>query len=206
MLAEAIPSALGAAIYPPALLFVAYLLARKHVMVFLGGAVAVTLGVGFAVVYLLRNVVVGSPRHRSISPWIDLGLGVLLILVAVVVHRRPPRGPQKARQRRELGLVSLFVIGLVMYSPSPLYLASLHAIAEGHAGAAATASSVVLVAAIYMSMAEIPILAHAIRPEATLRWTGSANAWLSRHGRALICLAAGAFGIYLTVSAVVHLT
>ena len=100
MLEEAIPSALGAAIYPPALLFVAFLLARpqprKRALMFLSGAMAVTLGVGFAVVVLLRRVVVENPWHRSISPWIDLGLGVLLILFAVVVSLRPPRGPRRS--------------------------------------------------------------------------------------------------------------
>jgi len=206
---EAIPSALGAAIYPPALLFVAFLLARpqprKRALAFLSGAIAVTLGVGFAVVVLLRRLVVERSWHRSVSPWIDLGLGVLLILFAVVVALRPPRGPKKPRERRELGLVSLFAIGLVMYSPSPLYLASLHAIAEGHAGAGATALSVVLVAAIYMLMAEIPVIAHALRPEATLRTVSAINDWLSRHGAALLCLAAAVFGTYLVISAVVHL-
>ena len=208
MLEEAIPSALGAAIYPPALLFVAFLLARpqprKRALVFLGGAMAVTLGVGVAVVVLLRRVVVETPRHRSISPWIDLGLGLLLILFAVVISR-PPRGPKKSRRRRELGLLSLFTIGLVMYSPSPLYLASLHAIAKGHTGATATALSIVLVAAIYMLMAEIPVVAHAVRPEATLRTVTAINDWLSRHGRALICVAAAVFGTYLVISALVHL-
>ena len=182
MLEEAIPSALGAAIYPPALLFVAFLLARpqprKRALVFLGGAMAVTLGVGVAVVVLLRRVVVETPRHRSISPWIDLGLGLLLILFAVVISLRPPRGPKKSRRRRELGLLSLFAIGLVMYSPSPLYLASLHAITEGHAGAAATALSIVLVAVIYMLMAEDPGRRPALRPEATLRTVTAINDWL----------------------------
>jgi threonine/homoserine/homoserine lactone efflux protein len=209
MLEEAIPSALGAAIYPPALLFVAFLLARpqprKRALMFLSGAMAVTLGVGVAVVVLLRGVVVENPWHRSISPWIDLVLGLLLILFAVVVALRPPRGPKKTRRRRELGLLSLFTIGLVMYSPSPLYLASLHAIAKGHAGATATALSIVLVAAIYMLMAEVPVVAHVIWPEATLRTVTAINDWLSRHGRALICVAAAVFGTYLVISAVVHL-
>ena len=210
MLAEAIPPALGAAIYPPALLFIAFLLARpqprKHALIFLAGAVVITLGVGFAVVLLLENTGVESPRHRTVSPWVDLGLGVLLILFAVVVHRRPPRGPKESRQRRELGLLGLFTIGLVMYSPSPFYLASLHAVAKGHAGAVATALSVVLVAAIYMLMVEIPVVAHALWPEATLRRVSAVNAWLSRHGRALICIAAAAFGVYLVITATVRLT
>ncbi|WP_433505525.1 GAP family protein [Pseudonocardia halophobica] len=147
-----------------------------------------------------------SRQHRTIPPWIDLGLGALLILFAVLVYRRPPRGPNASRQRRDLGLLGLFAIGLLMYSPSPFYLASLHAIAKGQAGAVATALGVVLVAAIYMLMIEIPIVAYAIRPEATVRGVSAVNAWLSRHGRTLVCLAAAAIGVYLVVSATVRLT
>lgn len=208
MFAEAIPSALGAAIYPPALLFMAFLLVRpqprRRSLVFLAGAVLITLAVGFAVVLLLQGSGVESPQHRTVPPWIDLGLGVVLIAFAVVVARRPPRGP-KATTRRELGLLGLFAVGVVMYTPSPLYLASLHAVAKAHASLAATVVGVVVVAATYLLVIEIPIIAHAIRPEATVRGVTAVNAWLSRHGRLLIVAAAGAFGVYLVVSAVVHL-
>jgi hypothetical protein len=209
MLAVAIPAALGGAIYPQALLFVAFLLTRsdprKHALVFLAGGALIALGVGFAAVLVLQGTGLENAQHRTIPPWIDLGLGVLLILFAVVVYVRPPHRPGKSRQRRELGLVSVFAIGVFMYSPSPFYLASLHAIAEGHPGAVATALSVVLVAAIYLLMAEIPIAAHAIWPEATLRGVGTVNGWLSRHGRTLLCVAAAGFGLYLVGAAVAHL-
>lgn len=209
MLSEALPSALGAAIYPPALLFMAFLLVRpqprKRALIVLAGAAVITLSVGFAVVLLLQNSGAQSPAHRPVSPWIDVGLGALLILFAVVVYRRPPRGPKEARERRDLGLLGLFAVGLFLYAPSPFYLASLHAIAKGHAGVAGTVLGVILVAAIYMLMIEIPIIAHAIRPEATIRGVTAVNTWLSRHGRTLICAAAGAFGVYLLVAGIVRL-
>lgn len=211
MFAEAIPPALGAAIYPPALLFIAFLLVdpqqpRRRVLIFLAGAVVITLGVGFAAVLVLQHTGVENRQHRSVPPWIDLGLGVLLIAFAMVVHLRPPRGPKATKQRRELGLVALFGIGVLMYSPSPFYLASLHAIAKGQAGAVATVLGVFLVAAIYMLMIEIPVLAHAVWPEATVRSVTVVNGWLARHGRTLITIAAAGFGAYLVISAGLHLT
>jgi hypothetical protein len=209
MLAQAVPPALAAAIYPQALLFVAFVLGHPHprqrALVFLAGAAVVTLGVGFAVVLLLQHTGVEGPRHPTVAPWIDLALGVVLLLVAVVVRFRPPRRAKKRERHRELGVLGLFAIGLVMYSPSPFYLASLHAIAKGHAGAAATVVGVVLVAVLFMLMAEVPIAAHALWPEATIRTVRGVNTWLSRHGRTLISVAAAAIGGYLVVSAVVHL-
>jgi hypothetical protein len=210
MLLQAVPPALAASIYPQALLFVAFILGRpqprKHALVFLAGAAVITLGVGFAVVLLLQRTAVESPRHPTVPPWIDLGIGVALLVVAAVVYLRPPRRTEKTRQRHELGILAVFGIGLVMYTPSPFYLASLHAIAQGHAGTVATIGSVVLVAVLFMLIVEVPIAAHALWPETTIRRVHGTNQWLSRHGRTLICLAATVLGGYLVVTAIAHLT
>src|SRR3954470_23637498 len=99
MLGEAVPAALGAALYPPGLLFVAFLLAnpqpRKRALVFLAGAVIATLGFGFALVFVLQGTgIERGPRHRTVPPWIDLAIGLLLLAAAVYVWFRPPRGPK----------------------------------------------------------------------------------------------------------------
>jgi len=210
MLTEAIPAAFGAALYPPGLLFVAFLLVnpqpRKSALIFIAGAVVATLGFGFALVFILQGTgVERSPQHRTVPAWVDLGIGILLLGSALYVWFRPPRGPKAAKERRELGLLGLLVIGLLMYTPSPLYLAALHAIAKAHEAVIYTILSVVLVAVIYMLVIEIPVVAHAIWPEATLRVVTAINAWLGRYGRTIVVLAAGAFGLYLVISASVHL-
>jgi threonine/homoserine/homoserine lactone efflux protein len=210
MLSEAIPAAFGAALYPPGLLFVAFLLVnpqpRKRALVFIAGAVIATLGIGFALVFILQGTgVERSPHHRTVPAWIDLAIGILLLGSAIYVWFRPPRGPKAAKERRELGLIGLLVIGLLMYTPSPLYLAALHSIAKAHESVVFTILSVVLVAAIYMLVIEIPVVAHAIWPEPTIRVVTGVNAWLGRYGRTIVVLAAGAFGLYLVISASVHL-
>ena len=173
MLTEAVPAALAASLYPPGLLFVSFLLAnarpRQRALVFIAGAAIATLGFGFALVFVFQSTDLERGPHRTVPSWIDLGIGVLLLASAVYVWFRPPRGPKAAEQRKELGLIELLVIGLVMYTPSPLYLAALHSIAKAHAGIVVTVLSVVLVAAVYMLIVEIPVVAHAVRPDATLR-------------------------------------
>jgi hypothetical protein len=209
MLTEAVPAALAAALYPPALLFVAFLLAnpqpRKRAVVFLAGAVIATLSFGFVVVFVLQGTGVERGPHRTVPPWIDLGIGILLVAAAVYVWFRPPKGPKAAKQRRELGLIGLLAIGLAMYSPSPLYLAALHPIAKAHASVLVSILSVVLVAAIYMLIIEVPVVAHTVWPEATLRVVTAVNGWLGRYGRTIVVLAAGAFGVYLVIHAIVQL-
>lgn len=194
--------AIVAALYPPALLFVAYLMAnphpRKRTLVVLAGAVLATLAVGFTVVLILQATGPRSRGHRTVSPWIDVVLGGLMVLFAVVVARRPPRGPKAATdQRRQLGLLGLFLVGCFMYSPTPLYLTSLRMIAETSTSTVGTVLSVVLVAGIYMSLLEVPIVLHALRPEPTVRWTSATNTWLAEHGRTVVVIVAGGFGVYL---------
>ncbi len=209
MLSEAVPAAFGAAIYPPALLFMAFLLVnpqpRKRALIFLAGAVLITLGFGFLSVLVLQASGAESRKHRTVPPWIDLSIGIVLVAFALVVYFRPPRGPKAAKQRRELGVVGLLSIGLLMYTPSPLYLASLHAIAKAHTSLLVTVLSIILVAVIYMLLIEIPIVAHAIWPDTTIRWVTAVNAWLARHGRTIIIIVAAGFGIYLITSGIVHL-
>ena len=52
---------------------------------------------------------------------------------------------------------------------------------------------------------EIPVVAHAVAPEPTIRVVTAVNGWLSRYGRTIVVLAAGAFGVYLVISGIVHL-
>ncbi|WP_158605514.1 GAP family protein [Amycolatopsis panacis] len=209
MLSEAVPAALGAAIYPPALLFIAFLLVhprpRRRALIFLSGAVLITLGFGFVFVLVLQGTGAESPKHRTVPAWIDLAIGVLLIAFALVIHFRPPRGPKVAKQRRELGLIGVLGVGVLMYTPAPLYLSSLHSIAKAHASLLVTVLSIILVAAIYMLLIEIPIIAHAIWPDATVRGVTAVNTWLAKHGRTLIVIVAAGFGAYLIGSGIAHL-
>lgn len=210
MTAEAVPAAFGASVYPPALLFVAFLLAgprpRQRSLVFIAGAVIATLGFGFLLVFVLQGTgVERDPHHWTVPNWVDLVVGILLLGFALVAWFRPPRGPKSTKQRRQLGLLGLLAIGFLMYTPSPLYLASLHSIAKAHTNLLATVLSILLVAAIYMLIIEIPVITHAVWPEQTIRWVTTVNTWLARYGRTIIVVAAGAVGVYLVISSLVKL-
>lgn len=209
MFSEAIPAAFGAAISPPALVFIALLLTnprpRPRALIFLAGAAVIALISGFFVVLVLRGSGVESTKHRTVPAWIDLSLGILLVIFAVVVYFREPRGPKTEKQRRELGLIGLLGIGMLMYTPSPLYLASLHAIVKGHSSLLVTVLTILLVVAIYLLLIEIPIIAHAIWPDGTINGVTAVNTWLAKHGRTIIIIVAGGFGIYLISSGIAHL-
>jgi hypothetical protein len=221
MLLEAVLTALVAGFTPWTLLVVATLLARddpmRRALVFLASATAVTLLVGFLVVETLgATTVENRHRHHSLSPAIDLGLGLAILLSVPLLarratanpfKRRKPRRPrrQRSRSEREAGLLAAVALGAFAGSPSPLYLASLHSITKGRPDAAVGTFEVLLIAALVLLMAEVPIVLYALAPERTTQLLETANAWLARNGRVLVILGATAAGCYFTVNGLVHL-
>jgi hypothetical protein len=225
MLWEALPTALVAAFAPPTLLIVAGVLARerpmRNALVLVGTAAAVTLVIGFVVVETLGSTdLEDRHRHPSASPAIDLGLGLAILLsVPYLAHRmaaRPrtsgekPRGwfkrhKPRSRRREGAGLLAVVGLGVVVGSPSPLYLASLHSITKGRPDAAVGVLEVLLIGAIVLLMAEVPIILFALEPDRARAVLKNANTWLARHGRVLVIVGASGVGCYFTISGLVHL-
>lgn len=210
MLWEAIPSALAAAFSPSTLLIVAGLLGMAHPLrnatVFLITAATVTLTVGFVVVEVLKGTSVeDSAKHPTVPPAIDLIIGLVILAFGVFVARRPHRSPKQRPDQREMRLLVVVGLGLLLGSPSPLYLASLHAIAKGNPSGAAVVFDVILLAAIVLLMAELPIVYYRIAPERATAALRAVNDWLARNGRVIGLSAAGVVGTYFVISGIVGL-
>lgn len=210
MLWEAIPTALAASFSPSTLLIVAGLLGlprpMRNASAFLVSAAAVTLGAGFAVVEVLKGTGVDDRhKHRTVPPALDLVLGLAILAFAIIVARRPPRGPKQKPDQREMRLLVIVGLGLLIGSPSPLYLASLHSIAKGNPGHAAVLFDVFVLAAIVLLMAELPVVFYLFAPGRTTAILKGVNGWLARHGRVIALTVAGIVGTYFVISGVVHL-
>ena len=209
MLWQALPTALVAAFSPWTLLIVAELLGRERpvrlALAFLAAAAFTTLAIGFAVVLALGGSGIDNSRkHRTVPPALDVAVGLLVLAGALFVARRPARESTEAR-RREAGLLAVILLGLAVGAPSPTYLASLHSIAKGNPGAASATVDVVVVAALVLLLAELPIVMYLLAPERCTSILEASNAWLSRHGRVIAVTAACAVGCYFVVNGVVHL-
>lgn len=205
---DAVPPAVVASFSPTTLLIVAGLLSRDRPLrlafSFLIAAGVVTVGVGFAVVgALAASGWENKRRNPTGSPTLDVILGAAALLFAVMVSRRAPR---EAKVRRgETRLATAVILGLAMGSPSPLYLLSLHTVAQSHASSAARYLFVVLLAAVVLLMAEVPILTYITAPTGTAARLAAANDWLARHGRAVFVLAAAAIGCYFVLKGITGL-
>ena len=210
MLWEAIPSAFAAAFSPSTLLIVAGLLAMAHPMrnatVFLATAASVTVAVGITVVEVLKGTgAENSHQHPTAPPAIDLVIGLVILAFGFFLARRPPRTPKKKPEQREMRLLVIVGLGLLLGSPSPLYLAALHSTAKGHPDTATAVLEVILLAAIVLLMAELPIAVYLFAPERAASALKSTNDWLARNGRVLSLSAAGIVGTYFVVHGIVQL-
>jgi hypothetical protein len=228
MLSEAVVTALVAGFSPWTLLIVAGLLGRerplRYALVFLASAAVMALLVGFLVVEALGSTdLENRQRHHSVSPAIDLVLGVAILVFTPILLRHPPHLPRalqerrrsrqerkeqdkREKERREAAeLLAVALLGVFAGAPSPLYLAALHSITKGQPGSAAGGLEVLLIAALYMLLAEVPIALFVLAPERTTALLERANAWLGRNGRTVGIVAAIGVGCYFTVSGIVHL-
>jgi hypothetical protein len=207
---EAIPSALAASFSPTTLLMVTGLLALSrpilHATVFLGSAAVVTVGVGLLVVFGLQGLGLdGTREHPTAPPVLDLVLGLLILASAAYVARRPRHAPKQKPEARDMRLLVVVGLGLFTGSPSPLYLASLHSLAKGHPGPAASVVYVLLLAAIVQLMAELPLVLYLAQPDRAVAALNTMNAWLARHGRTVALTAAVVVGTYFVINGIVRL-
>jgi len=200
MLAEAAALALAGSIYPLAALIVIGFLTRpggrRPALVFLGGAAVAVTAVALVELWLLATLDLTENRSRAPSGWLFVGLGLALVVIAVVLIRR--RGnADKPTAPREPGLLAAFLLGAVMYLPGPMYIAAVKTVADAGAGAALTAAGVVVCVVSVLVLTEGPIVFQFVAPHRSERALAAYGTFVSKHGRDALLAAALLVGGYL---------
>jgi hypothetical protein len=125
------------------------------VTVFLAGAAICTLAIGFAVAFALHGAGRGNQSQQPPRYGLRLGIGVLFVIGAVVLARRPPK-PKKEKESRVTraarrgGLIAALIAGIILYLPSPSYLSALQVVGSTKLSTTATIAWVVIVVAILL--------------------------------------------------------
>jgi hypothetical protein len=210
---QAIPLALLASLYPlgiaAVLVFTEAVRPRPKEGVFVIGAAACTLAVGFVVAFALHGAGLGQSSQQSDQYWLRLATGVFFILAAVVVARRRPRphtGPSRvSRAASQGGLLAVFVVGMALYLPSPFYLSALQVVATTKMSTAAMALWVVIVVALVLITIEVPVLLYLLAPGWTVPRLQAVNGWLTRNGRTLAVAVLGLIGLWELLDGLVGL-
>jgi arginine exporter protein ArgO len=211
---QAVPLALAASLYPlgiaALLLLTEAARARSKVAVFLAGAVACTLPIGFLVVFALHGIGLDQDSKRSASYGLRLAIGVVLLVAALVIARWSPKPHNKPsrviRLAREGGLIGVLVAAIALYVlPSPVYLAALEVVGSTKLDTAARAGWVLIVVALVLITVEVPVLLFLLAPGLTVPRLRALDAWLGRNARTLLAMVLAVIGVWEVIDGLVGL-
>ncbi len=198
MIIQAAGLALLASLSPTALLIAAVYLGSARPKVtgafYLAGAVAMSLIMGVVLLAVLRSTNLNRPAQHEPRYGLRLGLGILLLVAAVLVARRKPRPPDPAMPQRGIvskliadpGPLTAFVAGLLVFAPGATFLAALQVIATSQADVEQTAVALIVVVVINVLFVWLPIVLYLVAPAATTRYLTAFNGRLRAHSKTII--------------------
>lgn len=211
-LPQALPLALSAAVYPPALLVLLLFMSTAHprplVLAYFGGAALLTLGAGLIGLELLRGAGLTKADSRSASGWVFVVAGLLLLVLAWWAWRRRAAREGVTAEARSGGRIAdwsqraltsrrwAFALGLAMFLPSPLYLLAIKDISDSGDTTASQLLAVVICAIGVLLFVEVPLAALYLRPAAVETSLARADRWLTRNGWTLVAVLALLGAIY----------
>jgi cytochrome c biogenesis protein CcdA len=213
MPASAIGLALLSGLWPVGLaVMVAYLnrpLLRYAVAYLLGAATAE--GVSTVVVLAGLSALGATPSNRSRSGWAAIVIGLLMMLFAFWIWTRPPRPPKvkdvpAEDEERGRKVLVAYGLGLVMWLPSPTYLAALKQISDVEASAGETALYGVIAVLCVLWILELPLAARLLLPRPTKRHLGEVDEWVRAHAQVVLAALTLVCGVILTVSGIARVT
>jgi hypothetical protein len=215
MPSQALALALAASIYPPAVAAVIALgrgpQVRSRVFAFVLAAAIVTYASGTLMLFVLTDLGAAGPGHQTPSAALDLALGVLLIALAIRLHRKQrdpakPNGSSKIERHLQSRRLA-FVLGVTLYVlPSPIYIGAVKAIVDAKLSTGSELLALAATVAVMLWMIELPMLMLFLVPHRASIALERINVWFTQHGRLLAVLACIGVGTYLLVKGLVDLT
>jgi hypothetical protein len=198
----------------------------KLMLGYLCGALMTSLALGLIIVFELSGSSTAKTTQHSVSPAVDIGLGVLAVVIAYVLYSgrdEPLRERRRARKaakeaakgekrpprwQRELSKGSAritFVIGAIFTLPGASYLAGLHSIHKLNYSTAVTVLVVIGFNIVMLWLLEVPLLSFLIAPEETPERIDRAKAWVSRHAHTFGVRGSALVGVLLIIKGIVGL-
>jgi len=216
--AELVPLAIASAFWPVLLVVVLVALRAPHparlLASFLAAALLTTVTVGLVVIYALQDTALVTTSRDSFDPAVQIAVGSIAIVVALVLRRRTSGAPaeqgpapESTRIERMLdrGAPLAFVAGIVLnVFPGVLPFVALKNIAELDEGVATTIALLLGFYVIMFALIEVPLVGYLFAPAWTEQATRRFNAWLRANGSRLAVGALGIAGVFLVVSGIVN--
>jgi membrane protein implicated in regulation of membrane protease activity len=194
---------------------------KRLLLGFLLGALLISLTTGFVIVFAVHHSSATSTAQNSLSPSMDIALGLIALLVAYVLHgghderlkrrrKKKDEGAEKSPSKVEqlLGRGSArvtFAVGVVLTLPGVAYLAALRDLDEMNYGTVPKILVILGFNVMLLLLLEIPLLGYALAPERTVVEVQRFRAWLSRSGRRIAIIGAAGIGAFLLARGVIEL-
>ena len=186
---------------------------------YLLGAYLTSITLGLVIVFSLSSSSAAGTTQNTISPAVDITLGVILLAVAFALgsgrweqrkERKRARDAEKPdkpppRWQRELSKGSprtTFAIGALLTLPGGSYLAGLDHIHKLGSSTPVTVLLVIGFNVVMMWLLEVPLAAFIVAPDWTPRAIDRVKAWVGRHAHTFAVRGSAAIGILLVIKGV----
>jgi hypothetical protein len=207
-----------AALSPAAVLVSAVFLGsaepRRTVLIYLAGAIAVTVIMAVIVLAVLHTGHLQSRHERQPRYGLRLGLGAVMLLAGLWLRRRGPRPPNPDRRSKGFldrllarpGGRTAFLVGLLVYSPSLTFIAAVQVIATAKASTVDDVLAIAVVVIITVALVWLPLITYLLAPDRTTGTLSRFNGWLRANGFRVTVLALAVGGAALMLDGILGLT
>jgi hypothetical protein len=194
---------------------------KRLLLGYLLGALTTGITIGLLIINWLGRSGVVSTTKRTVDPALDLLIGLLLLVVAIVVgtgswgrHRdrrkqeasdEPDKVPRWRATINRGTARSTFVIGLLLSFPGASYLAALTSIYKQDLDQAAIVLTVISVNLIMLVLLEVPLIGYALAPERTPVAVARAKGWIGRNAQRAIVGCSSVLGAVLVLRGLIGL-
>jgi Sap, sulfolipid-1-addressing protein len=195
---------------------------KRLLLGYLAGALLTSLTIGFLIVFVVHDSSGTSTARSTVSPSIDIAFGVILLLVAYVLHgghdqrlkeqRRQRRrakdggeepaekGPSKVEQLLGRGSARItFALGVALTLPGISYLAALHDLQELGYGTVGEILVILGFNVMLLILLIVPLVGFFVAPERTVVEVQRFRSWLTRSGRRMAIEGAAVLGALLVI-------
>ena len=188
---------------------------------YLLGAYTTSITVGLAIEYWLHNSGVVSTTKKTISPALDIALGLLALLVAVVIgtgrlaranqkrknkHADKPKKTPRWQQTLSKGSArDTFVIGVLLSFPGASYLAALTELDKQNLAAAEVVLTLVAITLIMLILLEIPLISYTVAPVWTPIAIDRFKGWFADNAARVAVIGATVIGVALILRGTITL-
>jgi hypothetical protein len=193
---------------------------KKLMLGYLIGAYGMSITLGMVIVFAAKNSGVVSSGKRSISPGIDVALGVILILAGLLLRSdrdrrirerraekkqaKPKKTPRWQTVLTKGSFKVTVVIGALLTLPGASYLAALTGLAKLNYGTPLTIVIVILINLIMLALLEVPLICFAVAPDWTPGAIERVKGFFRSHGRRYLIAGLIGIGALLLVRAVIE--